>query len=83
MAQMRERMGGRMRGGGGEGRGGGMLSQLSEEDRESFMAEMRELGAGAADMSDEERQQARDAILEKYGLPAGGGGGRGRRGGRE
>ena len=82
-AQMRERMGGRMRGGGGEGRGGGMLSQLSDEDRESFLAEMRELGAGAADMSDEERQQARNAILEKYGLPTGGGGGRGRRGGRE
>ncbi len=80
MARMRERMGDR-RGGGGEGRGGGPFGQLSDEDRESFMAEMRELGAGAADMSDEERQQARDAILEKYGLPTGGGGGGRRRGG--
>lgn len=81
-AQMRERMGSSRRGrGGGEGRGGGAFSQLSDEDRESFMTEMREFGAGAADMSDEERQQARDEILEKYGLPTGGGGGGGRRGG--
>ncbi|MHC4569527.1 MAG: hypothetical protein ACYTE3_27695, partial [Planctomycetota bacterium] len=80
MREMRERMGSRG-GRGGGGRGGGPFSQLSDEDRESFMAEMRELGASAADMSDEERQQARDEIFEKYGLPTGGGGGGRRRGG--
>jgi len=85
MAQMRERFGGRMRGEGG-GRGG--FSQMSEEDRDNLRADMEELGARAEEMSDEERQQARTEIFEKYGItPREGGGGRpggGRRpGGRE
>jgi hypothetical protein len=74
-AQMRERMGGRMRGGGG-------FMQMSEEDRANFRSEMEELGARAGEMSEEERREARRAIFEKYGLPTGGGPGRGgRRGG--
>jgi len=80
MAQMRERFGGRRR---GEGGGGGAFSQMSEEDRENFRAEMEALGARAGEMSDEERQQARTEIFEKYGLPTRGGGGGGRRGPRE
>ncbi|MBL7185574.1 MAG: hypothetical protein ISS70_04560 [Phycisphaerae bacterium] len=92
MAQMRER-GGRGRGGGGgegEGRGGGAFSQLSEEDRDNLRAEMEALGAG--EMSDEERQQARTEIFQKYGItpreggggrPGGGQGGGRRQGGRE
>ena len=84
MARMKERFGGRGRGG-GEGRGGGPFAQLSEEDQASLRAEMEALG----DMPDEERQQARAKIFEKYGItPREGGGGRpggggGRRGGRE
>ncbi|MHC4353581.1 MAG: hypothetical protein ACYS0H_12795 [Planctomycetota bacterium] len=74
-AQMRERMGSR------GGRGGGPFTQLSEEDRDSFRAEMEELGARAGEMSDEEREQARTEIFEKYGIPTGGGGGGRRRGG--
>lgn len=80
MAQMRARFGGRGRGEGG-GRGG--FSQISEEDRESLRAEMEEIGARADEMSEEELQQARREVMEKYGITpreggrrqSGGGGG--------
>jgi len=78
MSRMKERFGGRGGRAGGEGRGGGPFAQLSEEDQANLRAEMEELGARAGEMSDDERRQARDAILEKYGLPTGGGGGGGR-----
>ncbi len=78
MAQMRERFGG---GGQRAGRGGG--PQLSEEDRENLRAEMEALGANAEGMSDEERQEARQAIFEKYGITMGRGGGGRRPGPRE
>ncbi len=71
IARMRERFGGR----------GGPLAQLSEEDKENFLAEMEELAARAEELSDEEMRQARNKIREKYGLPTGGGGGRRRSGG--
>jgi len=88
MAQMRERFGGRGRGE-REGGGRGGFSQMSEEDRDNLRADMEDLGARAEGMSDEERQQERNEIFEKYGITprSGGGGGRpggGRRpGGRE
>lgn len=80
-AEMRERFAARR--GGGEGRGGGPFGQMSEEDRANFRAEMEELRARESEMSEDEQREAREAIFEKYGLPTGGGGGRGRRGGRE
>lgn len=73
MAQMRERFGGRSRGDGG-GRGG--FSQMSEEDRANFRVEMEALGARADEMSEEDLQQARREVMEKYGISRGGGGGR-------
>ncbi len=73
MAQMRERFGGRSRGEGG-GRGGS--SQMSEDDRANLRAEMEALGARADQMSEEELQQARREVMEKYGINRGGGGGR-------
>ncbi|MHC4146549.1 MAG: hypothetical protein ACYSUD_17445 [Planctomycetota bacterium] len=80
MAQMRARFGGRGRGeGGGGGRGG---HGLSEEDRESYRAEMEELGARADEMSEEELSQARRKVMEKYGITPGQGGGGGAGGGR-
>jgi len=82
MARMRERFGGRGRGGGGS-----PFAQLSEEDRDNLRAEMEELGARAGEMSEEEMRQARGAIMEKYGItPRSGGGGEGGRrrpGGRQ
>lgn len=75
MAEMRERFGGGRRGGGG---GFG----LSEEDRAKFREEMQELGERAENMSDEEREQARTEIFEKYGIPQRGPGGGRRSGGR-
>ncbi|MHC4432102.1 MAG: hypothetical protein ACYTBS_09705 [Planctomycetota bacterium] len=77
MAQMRERFGGRRR---GEDGGGGPFGQMSEEDREQFRADMEELRNRAEEMSDEEREQARNEIFEKYGITPGRFGGR--RGGR-
>jgi len=75
MARMRERFGGR-------GRRGGALSQLSEEDREKLRAEMEDLAARAGEMTDDQRRQARNEILEKYGIdPEAGRGGRRRSGG--
>jgi hypothetical protein len=63
MARMRER--------GGRTRGGGAFSQLSEEDRENLRAEMEALGARAGELSEEEMRQARNEILEKYGITPG------------
>ena len=81
MAQMRERFGNR-RGGEGGGRGGG-FSEMSEEDRNNLRAEMEELGARADEMSEEEMQQARRDVMEKYGITPREGGGRRRPGGRQ
>ena len=77
MAQMRERFGGRRR---GEGGGGGPFGQMSEEDREQFRADMEDLRNRSEEMSDEEREQARNEIFERYGITPGRFGGR--RGGR-
>ncbi|MEE8577211.1 MAG: hypothetical protein V3T31_08140, partial [candidate division Zixibacteria bacterium] len=63
-----------------------MGSQLSEEDRAKMIKEFEELRAKSEEMSEEEREEARRKISEKYGLtPRGSGGGRGfgdREGGR-
>jgi len=80
MTQMRERFGGRGRGE-REGGGRGGFSQMSEEDRDNLRADMEDLGARAEGMSDEERQQERNKIFEKYGITPRGGGGGGRPGG--
>ena len=72
-AQMRDRFGGRRRDMGRE-----MGPELSEEDRTKMREEMEELRAGWEGMSEEEREQARNKIFEKYGLtPRRPGGGRG------
>lgn len=76
MARMRER-------GGRRGGGSGGFSQLSEEDRERMRAEMEQLSARADEMSEEEMQQARRDVLEKYGITPRGGSGGGRFGGGE
>lgn len=73
IAEMRERARMRME---GRGRGGGAFSQMSDEDRENFRAEMEALNARAGEMSEDQMRQARNEILEKYGLPTGGRGGR-------
>jgi len=89
MARMRDRFGGRRR-------GGESMPQLSDEDREKMMAEIEDLRARWESMSEEERQQAQDQMREKYGFaprgfgsgapgsggPGGGEGGRGGPGGR-
>ncbi|UCD94445.1 MAG: hypothetical protein JSU69_11905 [Candidatus Zixiibacteriota bacterium] len=72
MARMRER--------GGRRGGGGAFAQLSEEDRENLRAEMEELGTRAGELSEEEMRQARNEILEKYGITPGAGRGGRRRG---
>jgi hypothetical protein len=66
-AQMRERFGGRRRGGG---------TQLSEEDRTKMREELEALREKSDDMSDEERAEARAKIFEKYGITPRGFGGR-------
>jgi len=85
-AQMRERFGGRRRGGGG----GDMFQNLSEEQRAQFREEMEDLRARWEQMSEEEREQARAQMEEKYGFsprigmgggPGGGGPGGGAPGG--
>jgi len=80
-AQMRDRFGGRRRDGGRD-----MGPQLSEEDRAKMMKEFEELRAKSEEMSEKEREEARNKIFEKYGItPRGSGGGRGfgdREGGR-
>ena len=78
-AKMRERFGGRRRG------DMGPQLDLSEEDRTKMREEFNELRAKWEEMSEEEREEARNKISEKYGFsPRGLGGGRGgdREGGR-
>lgn len=78
-AQMRERFGGRRP-------DMGPQLQLSDEERAKMREEIDELRAKWEGMSEEEREEARDQISEKYGFtPRGLGGGRGfgdREGGR-
>jgi len=75
IARARERFGGRAR-------RAGPLAQLSEEDTEKLRAEMEELAARAGEMTDDQRRQARNEILEKYGIdPEAGRRGRRRSGG--
>ncbi len=66
----------------GEGRGKGAFQQLSEEDREMFRTKMDALGARAGEMSEEEMRQARNELLQEYGINPQGRGGR-RPGGRQ
>lgn len=66
MAQMRER-GGRRR---------ENMPQLSEEQRAEMRKELEDLRASSEEMSEEEMNEARAKIFEKYGLPSRGFGGR-------
>jgi hypothetical protein len=71
-AQMRERFGGRRRG------DMGPQLQLSDEERAKMREEINALREKWDQMSEEEREQARNQISEKYGFtPRGLGGGRG------
>jgi hypothetical protein len=71
-AQMRERFGGRRRG------SMGPQLQLSEEDRAKLREEIDALREKWDQMSEAEREEARNKISEKYGFsPRGLGGGRG------
>ena len=71
-AQMRERFGGRRRGDMGPG------LQLTDEERTKMREEISALRERWDQMSEEEREQARNQISEKYGFtPRGLGGGRG------
>ncbi|HUU19883.1 MAG TPA: hypothetical protein VMW72_22215 [Sedimentisphaerales bacterium] len=89
--QMRERFAGRRRG------GDERLQNLSEEDRARLREEMEELRGRWEQMSEEEREEARSQISERYGFvprigmdggqggnrgPGDGEGGRRRQGGR-
>ena len=89
--QMRERFGGRRR------EGGGMFQNLSEEDKAKFREEMEKLREQWEEMSEEEREEARARMKERYGFvprmgmggrpggnrgPGDGEGGRRRQGGR-
>jgi hypothetical protein len=75
--QMRERFGGRRRDGGRD-----MGSELSEEDRTKMREEVEQLRAKWEEMSEAEREEARNQISEKYGFtPRGLGGTRGPGGG--
>ena len=62
-AQMRERFGGRRRGGVG--------TQLSEEDRTKMREEFEALRERSEDMTEEETAEARAKIFEKYGITPG------------
>ena len=71
-AQMRERFGGRRRG------DMGSQLQLSEEDRTKMREDIEELRAKWDQMSEAEREEARNQISDKYGFsPRGLGGDRG------
>jgi hypothetical protein len=71
-AQMRERFGGRRRG------DMGPQLQLSDEERAKMREEISALRERWDQMSEEEREEARNQISEKYGFtPRGLGGGRG------
>jgi hypothetical protein len=67
MAQMRDRFGGRRR---------ENMPQLSEEDRAKMRKELEDLRTRSEEMSDQEMDEARAKIFEKYGLPSRGFGGR-------
>jgi uncharacterized membrane protein len=70
-AKMRDRFGGRRR-------DMGPQLQLSEEDRTKMREEIEKLRAGWEEMSEQEREEARKKISEKYGFtPRGLGGNRG------
>jgi len=62
-AQMRERFGGRRR--------GGLGTQLSEEDRTKMREEFEALRERSEDMTEEEKAEARAKIFEKYGITPG------------
>ncbi|MCP4263529.1 MAG: hypothetical protein GY774_39385, partial [Planctomycetes bacterium] len=74
-AQMRERMGGRRRGGG---------QNLSEEQRAQMQEQRRQMMEKMENMTEEEREEFRSQMRERMGgrRPGGGEGGRGRPGGR-
>ena len=84
IAQMRERFGGRRRGGGMRGR----FENMSEEERARMEEERRQMRERFENMSEEEREAYRAQMRERFGgrRPQGDGqggeGGRRREGGR-